>query len=109
MDDADLPGGRIKEYRLAAGLSQRELAMKCDPPMDFTAIGRIERNTGFTNATLRRISKALECTLQDLFLPDDMINLRYLSEEERQYIAKKVNSLAKLQKERKAILGDSVA
>lgn len=68
----ETPGARIRAYRNAAGYSQRTLALKCDPPMDFTAIGRIERNQGYTSSTLNRLATALNCTVADFFLPAEL-------------------------------------
>ncbi len=70
--EEDTPGARILAYRKAAGLAQRQLALICDPPMDFTAIGRIERNQGYTGASLNRLAKALNCKVSDFFLPAEL-------------------------------------
>lgn len=68
-----LPGANIRAFRKAAGMSQRKLAETCDPPMDFTAIGRIERNLGYTSSTLNRLAQALNCKVSDFFLPAELI------------------------------------
>ncbi len=83
LDEDGKPGSRVRAFRLAAGMSQRELSQKCDPPMDFTAVGRIEHNKGFTSATLNRLAVALECGIEDFFLPADIIDMRILDETDR--------------------------
>ena len=82
-----LPGDRILAYRKAAGLTQRALAEKCDPPMDFTAIGRIEHNKGYTSSTLNRLAAALGCEVSDFFIPYEMILWRQLNDADRKHIS----------------------
>jgi transcriptional regulator with XRE-family HTH domain len=59
-------GFRIRERRLAQGLTQAQLGDKCD--LDRTFIGSVERgerNTSILN--LRLIAKVLQAPLADLF------------------------------------------
>jgi transcriptional regulator with XRE-family HTH domain len=59
-------GKRIRQYRLARGLSQEELAEKAN--LHRTYIGAVER--GERNASLKsilRIAKALEVSLEEVF------------------------------------------
>ncbi|MGI9278716.1 MAG: helix-turn-helix domain-containing protein [Endozoicomonas sp.] len=74
----ELPGARIRAYRQTAGMSQRKLAEICNPPMDFSAIGRIERNLGYTSSTLNRLAKALNCEVSDFFLPAELVAWKHL-------------------------------
>lgn len=90
--DRSVPGSRIVEYRQAAKLSQRALAELCDPPMDFTAIGRIERNLGYSSSTLNRIAVALGCEVSDFFLPDELVRWKTLPAAIRQNIIGLINS-----------------
>lgn len=58
-------GKRIQQVRIEKGLSQRELAFKCD--MEKSSITRIE--SGRTNLTLKSlyiISKELNVSINDL-------------------------------------------
>ena len=88
LEQADqLPGDRILAYRKAAKLSQRALAETCDPPMDFTAIGRIEHNKGYTSSTLNRLANALNCEVADFFIPNELILWRHLNDADKQHIA----------------------
>ena len=88
LEQADqLPGERILAYRKAAGYSQRALAERCDPPMDFTAIGRIEHNKGYTSSTLNRLAEALGCEVADFFIPSDLVLWRHLNEADRRHIS----------------------
>ena len=75
------PGQRIQKIRKERGLTQREVADACDPPMDFTGIGRIERGHGYTGESLRRIAVVLDCEIADFFLPDELEFWRYLTPE----------------------------
>lgn len=88
------PGGRIRELRQKAGYTLRELAEACDPPMDFSAVARIERNQGYTSSTLKRIAVALDCTVFDLFLPDNMAQFTCLPEEAKAEVAQYIQRRA---------------
>lgn len=63
------PGVNIHRLRETKGLSMRELAQKCRPPLDHTTIRRIERNEGFTKDSLERVAKILGVRVIDLFCP----------------------------------------
>lgn len=65
----DPPGVNVHRLREAKGLSMRELAQKCRPPLDHTTIRRIERNEGFTKDSLERVAKTLGVRVIDLFCP----------------------------------------
>lgn len=89
-DACDTPGQRIRAYRNAAKLSQRDLAVMCNPPMDFTAIGRIERNMGYTSSTLLRLAEALNCSVSDFFLPIELVTWKLLPDDMRNEIAQTI-------------------
>lgn len=58
-------GARVRERRLALGLSQAELGEKCDLHRTFIgSVERGERNVSILN--LRVISRSLRVTLSDL-------------------------------------------
>jgi len=62
-------GVRVKELRLRAGLTQRQLASRCGGGLALQRIGEIER--GEANSTLKTIAvlcKGLHCKPMDLFL-----------------------------------------
>ncbi len=80
------PGQRIQIIRKQKGLTQRQVADQCNPPMDFTGIGRIERGHGFTGESLRRIAEVLDCKVEDFFLPDELAFWRNLSPEDKRLI-----------------------
>lgn len=62
-------GNRVKELRLRAGLTQRQLAVRCGGGLVLQRIGEIER--GEANSTLKTIAllcDGLRCKPVDLFL-----------------------------------------
>ncbi len=60
-------GAKIREYRLAAGLSQEDLAVKSKLSRD--TIGNLERGENFLAAgSLGRIAVALKKNIDDLFV-----------------------------------------
>jgi transcriptional regulator with XRE-family HTH domain len=63
------PGVNVHRLREAKGLSMRELAQKCRPPLNHTTIRRIEQNKGFTKDSLERVAKTLGVRVIDLFCP----------------------------------------
>ncbi len=67
-----LPGDRIRALRKKAGLTVREIALECDPPMDFSTVARIENNKGYTCCTLMRLAEVVGCEVWDFFLPDGL-------------------------------------
>ncbi|PJE79647.1 hypothetical protein CI610_01361 [invertebrate metagenome] len=79
----DNPGKRIRKLRKEAGLSLRDLAELCDPPIDFTTVGRIERDMGYTSDSLKRICSVLKCEVSDLFLPEWLTFYEKLSESDK--------------------------
>ena len=54
---------------MSRGWSLRDLADKCRPPLDHSTIRRIERNEGFTHDCLKRVARALDVTVPELFVP----------------------------------------
>ena len=91
LDEANqLPGDRIRLFRTSAGLTQRALAKMCNPPMDFSAIGRIERNQGYTSSTLNRLANALNCDVADFFLPSEILGFKKLPAKMKQEIAQTI-------------------
>lgn len=68
MDDFDV-GGRLKEMRLAAGLSQRDLARASGVPHG--QVSMIETNKSSPSvASLRRILGGMNVTMAEFFEPD---------------------------------------
>src|SRR3972149_7173391 len=63
------PGVNVHRLRETKGLSMRELAQKCRPPLDHTTIRRIEQNKGFTKDSLERVARTLGVRVIDLFCP----------------------------------------
>lgn len=65
---AILCGNRVKDFRNRAGLSQEELAYKCD--VTRSTIAHIENNTYDSVPSLELVDKmalAMDCTIYDLF------------------------------------------
>jgi transcriptional regulator with XRE-family HTH domain len=59
-------GNRIKTLRKGAGLSQEQLGDKVG--LAYESVSKLERGLNFTGlGTLFQISKALDCSLPDLF------------------------------------------
>ncbi len=63
------PGVNVHRLRNERGWSLRDLADKCRPPLDHSTIRRIERNEGFTHDCLKRVARALDVTVPELFCP----------------------------------------
>ena len=102
MDSPKLPGKRIREMRKQAGLTLRELAEMCDPVMDYTTIGRIERGNGYSSDSLERFAVVFKCSVSDFFLPDELARYSNLSKESRHDIVKHINALADAELNRSA-------
>ena len=100
--NTDLPGKRIREFRNKAGRSWRDLAKLCDPPMDYTSIGRIERGYGYTGDSLERFAKVLNCEVYDFFLPDELLKFSELPPDYRTDVSKLIDQLALAAKARTA-------
>lgn len=90
----DPPGVNIRALRLARDWSQRTLADRCDPPMDHTAVQRMERNKHYTSNSLRRVAAALGVRVQDLFLPPEIVQYARLTDDRRRRIAALIADLA---------------
>lgn len=84
--EIQIPGDRIRAFRQKAGFTMRELAEVCNPPMDFSAIGRIENNQGYTSSTLGRLAKALGCEVHDFFLSEGLSGYTQLSETQKEVV-----------------------
>lgn len=63
------PGCNIHRLRLERGWALRELARRCDPPLTFASLSRIEKNMGYKHDSLRRIARALGVADVDLLIP----------------------------------------
>lgn len=89
------PGINVHRLRNALGWSMRELAEKCQPPLDHTTVRRLEHNDGFTQDTIERIAKALKVPRwQDLFLPPELADWTHLPERARARLAEAVQDAA---------------
>lgn len=88
--DQNPPGSNVYRLRIAAKLSQRALAEKCKPALDHTTIQRLEQNRGYTQDTLERVAKALHCTVQDLFLPEELRDWPTLTSAARSRLAESI-------------------
>ncbi len=84
------PGANIHRLRAARDMTLRDVAARCDPPLTFAALSRIEKNIGYTQDSLMRISKALGCTVADLFLPQEIALLPHLPPPVRARIVESV-------------------
>jgi hypothetical protein len=76
----------------------RALAERCEPELDHTTIGRLERNEGFTQDTLERIAKVLRVAVPDLFLPPELADWPTLSPKAQERIAETVRDAATAQR-----------
>ena len=85
-----LPGDRIREIRKAKGYTLRAMAENCNPPVDYTTIGRIEKNIGYTKDSLERFAKVLDCNVSDFFLYDELKGFTELPDDLRQDISKQI-------------------
>lgn len=103
------PGCNIHRLRNDAGLSQRELADRCIPPVSHTAIRRLEHNQGFTQDTIERVAKALGTTVPELFYPPEVAGwlkeYKELPPEARERIAEMVHDTYAAHKYRKRQTG----
>ena len=102
MENLEPPGKRIRELRQKSGYSLREFASRCNPPMDYTTIGRIERNMGYTGDSLERFAAVLGCEVSDFFLPDKLARYAELPEQMKDRVAMYINDLADAAKNRTA-------
>lgn len=65
-------GARLRELRIAAGLTQADLAARTDPPMQDKAIARYEAgDRGPTLALVYRLAEALGLGPAELLPPAD--------------------------------------
>jgi transcriptional regulator with XRE-family HTH domain len=82
-------GNRLKKIRKERGLTQKELALKVSGKVDYTYIGKIERNRQFPSiGVLKRISDALSVPLSYFFLEEGTAVLLKLLPEDLKQIAK---------------------
>ncbi|MEJ1355721.1 MAG: helix-turn-helix domain-containing protein [Candidatus Sedimenticola sp. (ex Thyasira tokunagai)] len=100
--ETESPGAVIHHLRNEAGLSQRGLADRCNPPLDHTTIRRIEHNEGYTKDSLERIAVALSVTVADLFLPSALAQYPSLPAEARERIQETIEDAALAAKARAA-------
>ena len=100
--ETELPGKRIRELRKKAGYSMRSFAAACNPPMDFTTVGRIEKNLGYTGDSLERFARVLDCEVSDFFLPDELAAFAELPADMRDNVARHIEMLRLANKNRTA-------
>jgi len=82
-------GERLKKIRKERGLTQRELALKVSGKVDYTYIGKIEKNRQSPSiGVLKRISDALSVPLSYFFLEEGTAELLKLLPEDLKQIAK---------------------
>ncbi|WP_448215281.1 helix-turn-helix domain-containing protein [Endozoicomonas sp. 2B-B] len=93
-----IPGDNVRRLRLEKGWSMRELAERCvteEKTMDHTTIMRLEKDKGYTRATLERVAKALGLkSHEDLFLPVELAGFEKLDESDRAQISNMVQALS---------------
>lgn len=99
---SELPGDRIRELRKAKGFTLRSMAENCDPPMDYTSIGRIEKNIGYTKDSLERFATVLGCNVSDFFLYDELKGFTDLPDDLKKDVAKHIQHLIIVAKNRVA-------
>ena len=92
-NQSHLPGQRIREMRNARQLSMKDLAENCNPPMDFSTVGRIEKNKGYTKDSLERFAQVLECDVSDFFLYEEIKDYTHLPDDARQDVSKYIRTL----------------
>ncbi|MFH2013193.1 MAG: helix-turn-helix domain-containing protein [Pseudomonadota bacterium] len=82
-------GERLKNIRKERGLTQRELALKVSGKVDYTYIGKIEKNRQLPSiGVLKRISEALSVPLSYFFIEEGTTELLKLLPEDLKHIAK---------------------
>lgn len=92
----------LKKRRTEAGLSYRKLAEKCRPAIDHTTIARVEKGLGFTNDTLERLAVALNCQVEDFFLPPELDGWYTLSSETKERLGSIIQDAITAEKFRNA-------
>lgn len=85
--ETDPPGVNVYRLRMARGWSQHELARRCAPPMDPSAVSRVEHNQGYTQDSLTRIAAALGVPAQSLFYPPEIVTYARLPDAIRSRLA----------------------
>jgi transcriptional regulator with XRE-family HTH domain len=85
--ETDPPGATIHRLRTQRGWSQADLARHCRPPLDASAISRLEHNEGFTQDSLERVAAALGMPYQALFYPPELATYGRLPPEIRKRLA----------------------
>ncbi|WP_257252707.1 helix-turn-helix domain-containing protein [Endozoicomonas sp. SESOKO3] len=102
-----IPGDNVRRLRLEKGWSMRELAERCvteEKTMDHTTIMRLEKDKGYTRATLERVAKALGLrNHEDLFVPEELAGFEKLDDFDRAQIANMVQALALSAERRQAV------
>ena len=88
----NVPGDNVRARRKAANLTLRGLADRCKPALDHSTISRLEAGKGYTQDTLERVAVALRCTVQDFFLPVELIGWNQLDDSNRAMITTILNN-----------------
>lgn len=88
------PGASVYRLRMAREWSQRDLAERCTPPLDPSAVSRIENNAGFTQDSLMRIAQALGVPYQSLFWPPEIAAYARLPAAIRERLAETIADAA---------------
>jgi len=90
------PGETVHYLRLARDWSQRELADRCEPPLDHTTVRRIENNDGYTKDSLTRVAKALSVKTEELFYPKEVADVMIMPKTVRNEIFGILESMLKI-------------
>lgn len=65
-------GYKIKEYRIKKGISQELLSKKSGVSRSIISGLETGRINTTTTSTLKKIAKALECSISDIFFTDEV-------------------------------------
>lgn len=91
------PGSTIRWLRKQRGWSQLQLGEACEPPLDPTSIGRIEKNESYTSDSLGRIARALKVSEEQLFLPVSLMPYATLDDAGRERVESMLQDMATAQ------------
>ena len=94
--ETQLPGDRIRQLRKKTGLTVRELAVECNPPMDFSTVARIENNHGYTSCSMMRMAEVIGCETYDFFLPDGLAGYTHLTQSQKEQVHSLITELSSL-------------
>ena len=98
-DENAPPGAILRALRQARGWSLRHaaaLATTADYQLSYSAIQRIERNQGYTSASLEALASIYGTEVPLLFLPAELAGLADLPASTRQRIFDQVSETAAL-------------